>query len=117
MSKKGKIIVVLIVAVLLASSAGFILFKKAAEKKMMLEADLKEQVYPVRTAECISGEIFDFIKINGSVIAEKSVDVNPDTGGKLKNCICTNRRFCKKKVQLLQMLILQSRVFHIHQVL
>ena len=85
MSKKRKIIVVLIILVLAVSLAGIVYFRKTAEKKRIkLEEERKEQIYPVRTAVCLTGEIYDFIKINGSVIAEKSVDVNPDTGGKLK---------------------------------
>jgi len=82
-NKKTIIILIIIAAVITGALVTALKYKNM--KKEGTESAEQESVnkYPVKTAETIKGDMHDFIKINGSVIAENSVDVYPDTGGKL----------------------------------
>ena len=85
MKKSKKIIIFAVIILVVAAGAVFFFHMKGMGKKdEERKAAEESRSYPVRISECVSGDISDFIKINGSVIAEKSVDVNPDTGGRIR---------------------------------
>ncbi|MBN2509064.1 MAG: efflux RND transporter periplasmic adaptor subunit [Spirochaetales bacterium] len=43
----------------------------------------EETVFAVNTIQAVSGQIFDYIEVNGDIKASSSVDVYPDTAGKV----------------------------------
>ena len=47
------------------------------------EATDEEAVFAVNVTSAVQGEIFDYLEVNGDVVAESSVDVFADTSGKL----------------------------------
>ncbi len=86
MKKSKKRIILISIALLLitAAAAFFIVQKNIIGRKSEVKGEKEERIYPVRIEKSRLGTISDFIRINGSVVAERSVDVNPDTGGKIK---------------------------------
>ncbi len=98
--KKSKKQILAVSLIILISAAGLSLFfvqkNIQMKKKEQLEISEEERRYPVRTAAGTLADISDFIKINGSVTAEKSVDVTPDTGGRLKSVLADIGDYVKK---------------------
>lgn len=84
--KKSKIKGLIIVLVVLLISVVVVVFltQRSNAKKVGATTEIeKDQVFAVNTTLSVEGQIIDYLYVNGDIIAKESVDVFPDTAGKL----------------------------------
>lgn len=85
--KKSKApgIIVTVIVLALAAAAVIILTQRSNAAKMEVAMDeaQEEQVFAVNTTEAVKGQINDYLYVNGDISARETVDVYPDTAGKL----------------------------------
>lgn len=72
-----------LLAVLLLVSACGAGGPKAAAGEAALPENAEETVFAVNVTEAVKGELFDYLEVNGDIVAQSSVDVFADTSGKL----------------------------------
>ncbi len=56
---------------------------KAAAGEGAADPENEEAVFAVNVTEAVEGELFDYLEVNGDIVAQSSVDVFADTSGKL----------------------------------
>lgn len=92
MNKTGTIIIILIVAVVGAMAASVMMSKPPiagdAQKAQLLPGgaaaiEKEETVYSVLTQQIERSSLEDYLKFNGDIITETTVDIYPDATGKL----------------------------------
>lgn len=74
--------VALLATLLLVSACGAGGPQAAAGEGAAPEAE-EETVFAVNVTEAVEGELFDYLEVNGDIVAQSSVDVFADTSGKL----------------------------------
>ncbi len=98
MKKKSKIIIISAAVLLILMLAAFAVINRIAkdreEEKNRQAAE--EAVFTVETSIADRGDITDYIRINGDVEAAKSIDIYPDTAGKLRKLYVSIGSYVKK---------------------
>ena len=56
----------------------------------------EETVFAVNTTKAVTGQLFDYLEINGDIVAQSSVDVYADTTGKLSHMNVTVGDYVRK---------------------
>ncbi len=78
-------LLVTVAVLIIAAGTVFFLYRKDQGNKSISEEteEITEQVFAVNTTVAVEGQIRDYLYVNGDIIAKESVDVYPDTSGKL----------------------------------
>ncbi|QEN08851.1 efflux RND transporter periplasmic adaptor subunit [Oceanispirochaeta crateris] len=81
----GRIILIILLLVVLGFAAyTFVGMKENGKGRPgAMEEENKETIFAVTTTQAVTGQIKDLLEVNGDVIPNSSVDVYPDTSGKL----------------------------------
>lgn len=84
-TRKKTAIAAFVIAVIAITSVIFINREKLSPGGKKGPEDAAAIAFAVETDLCRTGELIDYIRINGDVIAARSIDIYPDASGKLKN--------------------------------
>jgi multidrug efflux pump subunit AcrA (membrane-fusion protein) len=95
---RGKAVLIVIL-ILILGAIGYVVFtmvQKRGQNPVSQEAVQEESIFSVNTTFARVGEIQDHLDINGDIVANETVDVYPDTVGKVSRLPVTLGSFVRK---------------------